>query len=58
MNNARLLRASLVTQRRTIERNLPPGPERDAWLAWLAQVEAEGRIPISDRLRELMPKPR
>ena len=58
MDKDRLLRASLITQRRTIERNLPPGPQRDAWLSWLAQVEAEGRIPISDWLRQRMPKPR
>ena len=52
---ANLDRICLFTQRRAIERNLPPGSQRDAWLSWLTQVEAEGRIPISDRLRELMP---
>ena len=57
MDKSRLLCASLITQRRTVERSVPPGPRRDAWLSWLAQVEAEGRLPISDRLRELMPKP-
>jgi hypothetical protein len=58
MDKERLLRASVITQRRTVERNFPPGPERDARLAWLDRVEAYGRLPISDALWDLRPKPR
>ena len=55
MDKDRLFRACLVTQRRTVEKNFPPGPERDAWLAWLRRVEAYGRLPISKEVWESRP---
>ena len=53
-----MLRACLVTQRRIVEMRYSRGPERDAWLTWLEKVEADGRLPISDELWEMRPKPR
>jgi hypothetical protein len=50
MDEQRLFGAALIAQRRTVERNFPPGPERDAWLAWLGRVKAYGRFPVSEEM--------
>jgi hypothetical protein len=45
-------RAALITMRRAIYARIPPGRERDAWLAWVQGLHHGARRPVASKIIE------